>query len=90
MLMSLSDKIDRSMAQAVIHYRQEKSFRKTEEIRTISGWEAIFPQISSEISVRSNYFAVDIQGYFRDAQVKVQTVIRRDGKRTQILYWKVL
>jgi general secretion pathway protein K len=90
MLMSLSDKIDQSMAQAVINYRQQKPFRKEEDIRTIAGWEAVFPQISSEISVRSNYFAMEIQGYYRDAQVRVQTVIRRDGRRTQILYWKVL
>ncbi len=90
MLMSLSDKIDSSMARAVIHYRREKGFRKTEELRTIPGWEAVFPQISSEISVRSNSFAVDIQGYFRDAQVRVQTVIRREGRHTHILCWKVL
>jgi len=87
-LMSLSPKVDQAMAQAVLDYRQQKPFRRTEGLRSIPGWESIYPQISSEITVRSNYFFLEVQGNYRDARAMVQTVIKREEKRTRILYWK--
>ncbi len=86
-LMSLADKIDQHMAQAVLDYRQKKSFRSTEELRSIPGWGAVYPEISSEIAVASNYFSIEINGYSRGAQAIVQTAVKRLGKGTRVLYW---
>jgi len=87
-LMSLSPKVDRAMAQAVLDRRREKPFHKTEDLRSLPGWDSVYPLISSEITVRSNYFSVEVLGNYREARAVVQAVIRREGKRTRVLSWK--
>lgn len=87
-LTSLSPKVDQAMAQAVLDYRNKKPFRKTEELRSLPGWDSVYPQISSEITVRSDYFSLELQGNFREARAMIRTVIKREGKTTRILYWK--
>lgn len=87
-LMSLSPKVDQAMAQAVLDYRREKPFRRPEDLRSIPGWDAVYPQISSEITVRSNYFSLEVQGVYHDARALVQTVVKREGRQTRILFWR--
>jgi general secretion pathway protein K len=87
-LMSLSPKIDQAMAQAVLVHRLEKPFKKPEDLRSVPGWDAVYPLISSEITVGSNFFSVEILGSYREARADVQAVIRREGKRTRVLSWK--
>jgi general secretion pathway protein K len=87
-LMSLSPKVDRTMAEAVIAHRKEKPFQKAEDLRTLAGWEAVYPLISSEITVQTNYFSVEVLGLYREARAWVQVLIRREGRKTRILSWK--
>jgi general secretion pathway protein K len=87
-LMSLSPKVDQMMAQAVVDYRKLKPFRKPEDLRTIPGWDAVYPAISSEIAVYSNYFSLEMTGFYRDARALVRAVIKREGRQTRILFWK--
>jgi len=87
-LLCLSSKVDQTMAEAVLESRREKPFRSPEDLRSIPGWGSIYPQISSEITVRSNYFSLEVQGNYHDARAIVQTVIQREGKRTKVLFWK--
>jgi general secretion pathway protein K len=87
-LMSLSPKIDQAMAQAVLVHRLAKPFQKPEDLRSVPGWDAVYPLISSEITVGSNFFRVEILGSYREARADVQAVIRREGKRTRVLSWK--
>ena len=87
-LMSLSPKVDQTLAQAVLASRSEKPFKKVEDLRAVPGWDAVYPLISSEITVKSNYFLVEISGHYRDARSFVQALLRRDGRRTTILFWK--
>ncbi len=87
-VMSLSPKIDQAMAQAVLVHRREKPFRKPEDLRSVPGWDAVYPLISSEITVQSNFFSVEILGNYREARAVVQAVIRREGRRTRVLSWK--
>jgi general secretion pathway protein K len=87
-LMSLSSKVDEAMAQAVLDHRGKGPFQKTEDLRSVPGWDSVYPLISSEITVGSNYFSVEILGSYREARASVQTLIRREGGRTRILFWK--
>ncbi|MBM4331511.1 MAG: general secretion pathway protein GspK [Deltaproteobacteria bacterium] len=87
-LMSLSERVDRSMAQAVLDYRQEKPFGKAEDLRSVPGWDQVYPEVSSEITVGSNFFSVNVLGHYRDARAVVQTVVKREGRKTRVLYWK--
>ena len=87
-LMCLSPKIDQAMAQAVLVHRLAKPFQKPEDLRSVPGWDAVYPLISSEITVGSNFFRVEILGSYREARADVQAVIRREGKRTRVLSWK--
>lgn len=88
MIMSLSPKIDQTMAQAVVAYRMEKSFQNPEVLRSLPGWDAVYPSISSEITVQSNYFSIEVVGNYREARALVQAVVHREGKRTRVLVWK--
>jgi len=88
MLMSLSPRVDRSLAQAVLEYRQEKPFRKTEDLRAVPGWDQVYAEISSEITVKSSFFSCSLVGHYRDARSVVQTVVKREGGKTRILFWK--
>jgi hypothetical protein len=76
------------MAQAVLDYRQLTPFHRTEDLRSIPGWGGIYPAISSEISVRTNYFSVEITGFYHDARALVHAMIKREGTTTRILFWK--
>ena len=87
-LMSLSPKIDQAMAKAVLTYRMEKPFRKMEDLRALPGWETVYPSISSEITVGSSFFSVEVLGIYREARATSQAVIRREGRKTRVLSWK--
>ncbi len=87
-LMSLSPRVDQTSAKAVLDYRAGKPFRQNEDLRTVPGWGQIYAEISSEITVRSNFFSIGMLGYYRDALAAVQTVIKREGKKTRVLFWK--
>jgi general secretion pathway protein K len=87
-LLSLSSKVDQIMAQAVLDSRGKKPFRSPEDLRSIPGWDSVYPQISSEIAVRSNYFSLEVQGNYHDSRAIIQTVIKREGKQTRVLFWK--
>lgn len=87
-LMSLDAKVDQTMAQAVLAYRREKPFKRIEDLRSVPGWDAVYSRISSEISVSSRYFSVEVLGNYREARSIVQAMLRRDGRRTKVLFWK--
>jgi general secretion pathway protein K len=87
-LMSLSPRVDQTAAKAVLDYRAEKPFRQNEDLRSVPGWGQIYAEISSEITVRSNFFSIGVLGYYRDALAAVQTVVIREGKKTRVLFWK--
>ncbi|MDH4266796.1 MAG: type II secretion system minor pseudopilin GspK [Deltaproteobacteria bacterium] len=87
-LMSLSPRVDQPMAQAVLDYRTKKPFRQNEDLRSVPGWGQIYAEISSEITVRSNFFSIGVLGYYRDALAAVQTVVKREGRKTRVLFWK--
>ena len=87
-LMSLSPNVDQAMAQAVLDYRSAKPFRKAEDLRSVPGWDTLYTQISGEITVRSSYFSLEVHGNYRDARAIVQTVAKREGKQTRILFWR--
>lgn len=88
MIMSLSPKIDQAMVQAVVAYRRETPFQKPEDLRSLPGWDAVYPSISSEITVQSNFFSIEVVGNYREARALVQAVVRREGRRTRVLTWK--
>ena len=87
-LMSLSPKVDEGLARAAVSHRSQKPFKSPEDLRSVPGWETVFPLVSSEITVRSNFFSVEVVGHYREARSVVQAVLRRDGPRTRVLYWR--
>ncbi len=88
LIMSLSPKIDQAMAQAVIAHRREKPFQNPETLRSLPGWDGVYPSVSSEITVQSNSFFIEVVGIYREARALVQAVVRREGRRTRVLAWK--
>jgi general secretion pathway protein K len=87
-LMCLSPEVDRTMAQAVLDARREKPFRTAEDLRLIPGWTSVYPRISSEITVQSTTFSVEVVSTYREARTVIQAVVKREGPRTKILMWK--
>lgn len=87
-LMSLAPGVDQNMAQALIARRQLKPLHRIEDLRLVPGWEAVLPQIRSEITVQSTCFSLEVVGHYREARAVVQAVLQREGRASRILYWK--
>jgi general secretion pathway protein K len=87
-LMSLSPRIDLAMAQAVVTQRQQKPFRTPSDLQSLPGWGAVYAEINGQIKVSSNFFTISVNGFYRGAQATIQAVVKREGKKTQVVYWK--
>jgi len=57
-LLSLSDDMSASMAEAIIHARKKEAFATVVELKELSGFLNIYPEIFPLISVNSNSFTV--------------------------------
>ncbi len=87
-LMSLHPRIDQIAAKAVVDYRVLKPFRQVQDLCSVPGWGQVCREISGQITVSSSFFSIEALGYYRDALAAVQTVVKREGKKTRVLFWK--
>ncbi len=87
-LMSLSPKIDRSLAEKLISYRTHNSFKKVEDIIKVEGFDFdILYKLRSLADVRSKYFLIRIKAKVGGQEGLLEVVVRRD-KDLPIVYWR--
>jgi general secretion pathway protein K len=92
-LQSLSDKIDKVLAQAIIDYRQEKPFKeiKYDDIKSLPGMTLeIFNDIKDQCDVKSSTFSLRAEGQMRDIKKVIYTVLKREEKKgIKPIFWRV-
>jgi general secretion pathway protein K len=92
-LQSLSDKIDKSLAQAIIDYRQEEPFKdkiKYDDIKPLPGMTLeIFNEINDQCDIKSSTFSLHVEGQVRGIKKVVSTVLKREDKKVKPIFWRV-
>jgi general secretion pathway protein K len=94
-LQSLSDAIDKNLAQAIIDYRQEAPFKdkiKYDDIKSLPGMTLeIFNELNDQCDIKSSIFSLHVQGQVREIKQVIYTVLKRDDKDKKVkpIFWRV-
>jgi general secretion pathway protein K len=92
-LQSLSDKIDKNLAQAIIDYHQKEPFKdkiKYDDIKSLPGMTLeIFNEINDQCDIKSATFSLRVEGQVRGIKKVVSTVLKREDKKVKPVFWRV-
>ena len=90
-LQALHSDIDESLAQEIVEYRKDTPFKKIADLKEAFGIDdRLYNEISSLITVKSNFFSVSSQGALGEARKKIETILQREGKSLEIKYWRIM
>ncbi|MFW6139080.1 MAG: type II secretion system minor pseudopilin GspK [Spirochaetota bacterium] len=87
-LMSLSRDMDRFIAEDIIEYRLQHPFKKPgqlKEVETVS--DALYDEISSLITVKSNIFRITSMGSSTGFSRRVEAVVYRQSRGFRVVYF---
>jgi len=87
-LQCLSDEIDEGLAQVIIEYRDEAPFMSIAEIKTVPGMADITIDEKC-ITVQSSTFSIRVEGQVRGIKKEIYTVVKRQGKAVEPIFWRV-
>ncbi|MBW1772725.1 MAG: type II secretion system minor pseudopilin GspK [Deltaproteobacteria bacterium] len=89
-LMCLTDKMDTSLAEAVMEFRKEKDFMKVDDLKKVPGVDdALFNLVKPWITVRSWAVSVESRGDCRGAKAEIKAILVREEERPRVIYWQV-
>ena len=89
-LMCLTDKIDASLAEAVLAFRKDETFTKVDDLKKVPGIDdALFNLVKPWITVKSWAVSVESQGDCRGAKAKIKAILVREEERPKVVYWQV-
>jgi len=90
-LLSLSDRMDVSMVEAIMQYRRNQDFEKVEDLTKIPAMEgSLFEEIKDLITVKATAFSLEFTGRCRGAQSRVRALAVRGQDRVVLACWQVL
>lgn len=89
-LMALHDDITASMADDVLTARMDLPFKDKVEIKNLGGFDALYPEISNLIDVRSAGFSLQANVTFNETRRSAQAIYNnRTAEKADLLYFKV-
>lgn len=89
-LMSLSDEMNGDIADEIMAFRTETPFQTKVDVKNnISISEHVYTDISKFIDVKSNYFSITSAGEVNQNKKTINAVVRRQGEKVNILYWRI-
>jgi len=96
-IQSLSDKIGKVFAQALVDYLQEKPFTEKINPNVINslleggaGDNDIYNAIDDQCNINSSYFSLRVEGKVREIKKVIYTVLKREaGKGAKPVFWRV-
>ncbi len=89
-LMSLSDAIDRDMAERVVQYRGNIPFQDVSDIVKVAGFETIGASVMGLITVKGDVFRVVATATDGGIRKVVESVLQVSGSNPAVIYWKEL
>ena len=89
-LMSLSDDMNGDIADEIMAFRTENPFQNKVDVRNnISISEDVYNDILKFIDVKSNYFSITSAGEVNQNRKTINAVVKREGEKMTILYWRI-
>jgi len=89
-LRSLSLRMDRSVAEAIVDYRKDKDFLSVEDLRNIASvTQDIFEEIAPLLTVRSSAFSVSVKASVQAVESAIEAVVIRGDMDLKTIYWRV-
>jgi general secretion pathway protein K len=90
-LLSLSEKLDRRLGEAIVAQRSRKSFRRVQDLKTgVPGMDQmIYNEVFDRLRVSSGRFRITSRAELRDTASTVVAEVERDGSSTRLLYWSL-
>ena len=86
-IMALAEGMDSITAEEIISQREEEPFYSVEDIQKIKSMDSdLMDAIKSRIKVTSNYFSINIMGYFRDVSTNINALVNRSGDSIRIVH----
>ncbi len=89
-LMSLSDAVDKDMAERIVQYRGNIPFQDVSDIVKVAGFETIGPSLIGLITVNGDAFRVVATATDGGIRKIVESVLQVHGGNLVIIYWKEL
>ncbi len=88
-IMSLCPQIDRTLAEKLVKYRQEKSFKKIEDVLMVDGFNfEILHELRKWATVKSENFKIIIDVRVGDVEGELESVVKRTSSGFKVLYWR--
>lgn len=87
-LMSLSDGINKEMAQRIVSYRESTPFERAEGIMKIAGFEIVGTSLMGRITVKGGAFHIVATASSAGVHKSVDAVLDISGSSSAVRYWK--
>ncbi|MGO9016024.1 MAG: type II secretion system minor pseudopilin GspK [Dissulfurispiraceae bacterium] len=87
-LMSLSDSVDRDMAERLVQYRGNIPFQDVSDIVKVAGFETIGASLMGSITVKGDVFRVVATATDGGIRKIVESVLQVSGSSPAVIYWK--
>jgi general secretion pathway protein K len=88
-LQSMSDKIDASLADAIVAHRKNRIFLKPEDFQSVPGMSEVYTGVSPWVSVKSSAFSVRMESSRAGVSSVARGVATREKDRVKFVYWQV-
>ncbi|HXW68124.1 MAG TPA: type II secretion system minor pseudopilin GspK [Dissulfurispiraceae bacterium] len=89
-LMSLSDAVDRDMAERLVQYRGNIPFEDVSDIVKVAGFETVGASLMGLITVKGDVFRVVATAADGGVRKIVESVLEVSGGNPVVIYWKEL
>lgn len=86
----LSNKMDTTIAEAIVAFRRDGDFTKKEDLRKVPGMDdALYKLVKPWITIKSSAVSIESQGKCRGAVGRIRAIVQRNEKGPRVIYWKV-
>jgi general secretion pathway protein K len=88
-LQSMSDKMDASLAEAIVAHRKTSIFRKPEDLQSVPGMNEVYSGVSPWVTVKSSAFSVFVESAWSGVTSVARGVAAREKDQVKFVYWQV-
>lgn len=85
LIQSLDERIDEAMARRVVESRPFQEITKSRDPLS----EGVYNTIKGDIAITSKFFTITTEGRVQDTRKVAHAVVKREGSKTQLLYFKI-